>query len=64
MIALKSRVILCYCPSEFFLRRRALAFSRTSIKEIVIKKSDRKYDYFKHVNFIVLVCKFIVQFNF
>ena len=41
-----------------------MTFSRTSIKEIVIKQSDRKCEYFKHVNFIVLVCKFIVQFNF
>lgn len=64
MTALESRVILCYCLPEFSFRRRALTFSHTSIKEIAIKQSDRKYVYFKHVNFIVLVCKFIVQFNF
>jgi hypothetical protein len=61
---LESRVVLCYCLSEFSFRRKAWTFSHTSKKEMVIKESDRKYEYFKHVNFIVLVCKFIVQFNF
>ena len=51
-------------PLWIFFRRRAFTFSHTSIKEIVIKQSDSKYEYFKHVNFIVLVCKFVVQFNF
>jgi hypothetical protein len=60
----RSKGFLFCCLSGFCFRSKALTFSYTSVKEMVIKQSDRKHRCFKHVYFIVVVHKFIVQFNF